>query len=168
MKTSYLFALVAFLLLSLSCKPKTNASVEVAVADWAEVEQEITLSDEAIVVDEDTTIHAMPPYTAHQKDALNYFRQNNRLKDWDPKKAKQVMVKAVIEKDGSLTRPFIYRYRELDPATNEWTTKENWQEDDFTREALRLIQEADIEAGRDKDGNFVRSEWMNVVFFPPK
>lgn len=168
MKLSYLLALSALVLFALGCKPKTTAAVEVAVADWTEVKQEITLSDEPVVLDEDTTIYATPPTTAEQQDAINYFRNNNRLKDWDPKKGKQIIVKAVIEKDGSLTRPHVSGYLEIDPATGERKRLESWKEDEFTREALRLIKEAHIKPASNERGEPIRSDWGNVVFFPPK
>jgi len=168
MKTSYLLAFSAIFLFSLSCKPKNKTSVEVAVADWGLVEQEITLSDEPVALDEDTTIYTLPPTTGVLEDHVNYLRNNNRLKDWDPKKKKEIAVTLISEKDGSLIRPKIVMYRELDPSTNEWKTLDKQTEDDFTREAIRLLTETKIKPASNEQGEIVRSAWTCVVSFPPR
>lgn len=167
MKVSYLLLLATLIVLPLSCKSK-NKSVEVEVVDWGVVEQEITLDTEPAIQNEDTTIYKFTATTAHQEDAINYFRQNNRLKDWDPAKAKEILVRAVIEKDGSPTRIQVGMYREMDPVTKEMKRLENWKEDDFTREAIRLIEGADITPASNEQGTVVRAEWVNMIYFPPK
>lgn len=169
MKTSYLFILSAiFLFSSISCKQKSKASTEVAVADWEVVEQEINLpEDEPEVSEEDTTIYKSAVTTAALKDAIPYFRRHNRLKDWDPAKTKEIMVRAVIEKDGSPTRIRVAAYSEMDPSTKEMKRLEHWKEDDFTREAIRLIEAAEIAPASNEQGTALRTDWAIMVCFPP-
>jgi hypothetical protein len=167
MRILHFFILSAIFLFSVSCRPKNKASAEVAVADLEVVEPEIALPDKPEVSKEDTTIYQAPPTTARLENAVDYFRRNNRLKDWDPSKAKELLLKAVIEKDGSPARIRVMMYKEKDASTKEMKIIKDWKEDDFTHEAVRLIEEAEISPALNEQKNPVRSEWWNVIPFPP-
>ena len=99
-----------------------------------------------------------PPYsTATLLNAKEYFRTNNKYKNWDPKNSKTVLIKAIVEKDGS--------------TTNVKVMKE-CDEDILNKEAVRLIRDAKangahIDPAKNEDGNPVRSKWAIPVYFPP-
>lgn len=89
------------------------------------------------------------------KGGNDYFRNNNRYKDWDSNDPKQVMVGYVVEKDGTASNIVV-----LESSGN----------DDLDKEAVRLIKETEYTVGvLRKNGKKVRAESMaNVVHFPPK
>jgi TonB family protein len=62
-----------------------------------------------------------------QWDAVAYFRQNNRFKDWDKNDKKQIFLQGVVEKDGTVTNVRILRSSKI-PKLDE--------------EALRLVKSA--------------------------
>jgi TonB family protein len=90
-------------------------------------------------------------------DLLNwkeYFRENNRFKDWDSKDEKRVLVKSVIEKNGKASNIEI-----AESSGNE----------ELDNEAIRLVQEATFSTGKNLKGQPVRSgDFIVQVFFPPK
>lgn len=121
------------------------------------LDDEVTVEKEDQLVEplaEDTTIHAMPYYTAHLEDAIAYFRANNKYKDWDKNDERRAFVKCIIEKDGTPTQIEI---------GGEGTGKPELDE-----EAIRLIKEGTISPALNEQGKPVRSKFIIAVLFPPK
>ena len=112
-------------------------------------------------ISSDTTDESLdtPPYLPAQfVNALEYLRTNNKYKDWDPKNPKIVGIKAIIEKDGSLTNVAIGI---------------KCDEESLNKEAFRLINDAiangvKIEPAKNARGNPIRMRWGIYVSFPPK
>ena len=99
----------------------------------------------------DTTIYDVPYYTAELQDAINYFRQNNKFKDWDKDNPQKVYLQGVVEINGTINSVRIIRpsnVKELDD------------------EALRLIKSAKYAPGKDNAGNDIRSKFSVIVPFP--
>lgn len=96
----------------------------------------------------------LPPYaTATLVNAIEYFRTNNKYKDWDPKNPQGVSISTIVETDGTLTDLTIVR---------------KCNEELLNKEALRLIKEAKIEPAKNSSGDNIRSRWSIRVVFPPK
>lgn len=106
------------------------------------------------VSQEDTIVHKMPYYTAELEDAINYFRINNKYKDWQVKDSKTIIIQCVVEKDSTSSGIKILR----NGSGNK----------DLDNEAIRLIKEADILPARDDKGKPIRSIFSIAVHFPPK
>jgi len=103
------------------------------------------------VTNVDTTIYDIPEYTAELLDAVNYFRQNNKFKDWDKDNPQKVYLQGVVEINGTINSVRIIRpsnVKELDD------------------EALRLIKSAKYAPGKDNAGNDIRSKFSVIVPFP--
>ena len=99
----------------------------------------------------DTTIYEAPSPTAELPDAMTYFRQNNKFKDWDKNNSKVVILQGIVEKNGTISDVRILRpsnVKELDD------------------EALRLIQSAKYTPGKNPQGEDVRSKFTIPVYFP--
>jgi TonB family protein len=105
-------------------------------------------------LDEDTTVYDGPMLesTAELPDAAAYFIKNNKYKDWDKNDKKRVVIKGIVEKDGTITNVSIASSSKVDK---------------LDQEALRLIKSAKYIPGRAK-GKIVRSKYTNFVFFPPE
>lgn len=101
---------------------------------------------------ENDSIWTLPPTTAVLKDAITYFRKNNKYKEWDSSNRKVVILGAITEKDGTLTNLTVIR----------------GDIEKLNKEAIRLVQEAKIKPAEDYNGNPVRSKWVIAVDFPPK
>lgn len=101
---------------------------------------------------EKDSIFSNPPTTASLKDWKNYFRTHNQYKDWNPKDKKQVLVSAITTKEGKPTEVQIVSSCKIDK---------------LDKEALRLIQNAELDPARDEQNNPVRSKWFIMVMFPP-
>lgn len=88
------------------------------------------------------------------KGDLEYFRKNNRYKNWDSKNPKVVMVGYVVEKNGKASNVIV---------------KESSGIEKLDKEALRLVKEARYTVGKLKNGKEVRAGNMLIaVFFPPR
>ena len=99
----------------------------------------------------DTTIYDATTPTAELIDAITYFRQNNKFKDWDKNNSKVVILQGVVEKNGTISGVRILRpsnVKELDD------------------EALRLIKSAKYTPGKNPEGEDVRSKFTIPVYFP--
>jgi TonB family C-terminal domain len=99
----------------------------------------------------DTTIYDVPYYTAELQDAIDYFRQNNKFKDWDKNNPKKVYLQGVVEINGTINNVRIVRasnVKELDD------------------ESLRLIKSAKYSPGKNDTGEDVRSKFSIIVSFP--
>lgn len=110
-----------------------------------------TLEEKASVVEEpiDTVLWNTP----YIKDWKEYYRANNRFKDWDPDKKTMALVIGIIEKDGTPRNLRIGR-----SSGNE----------KLDQEAIRLIKEAKIEPALNKAKQPVRCSNFGVaVAFPP-
>lgn len=91
---------------------------------------------------------------ANMDNWLEYFRTNNKYKDWDPGKRTKTLVRAVIEKDGTPTNVRVGR-----SSGNE----------ELDEEAVRLIKNAPIKPAINKAKQKIRqSNWVILVEFPPK
>lgn len=92
--------------------------------------------------------------TPYIKDWKEYYRTNNRFKDWDPNNEATTLVGAVIEKDGT-----------------PWNLKilRSSGHDELDQEAIRLVREADIDPATNKAKQPVRCyNFAAPVSFPPK
>ncbi|PXV58872.1 hypothetical protein CLV62_14219 [Dysgonomonas alginatilytica] len=107
---------------------------------------------QSTTLDNDTTVYEMPATTAALESAVDYFRANNRYKDWDKKNKKTVLIKGITEKNGSISNVKIFRdgsgIHELDS------------------EAIRLIKQAKLTPARNEKNEIVRSFWMIAIHFP--
>ena len=88
-----------------------------------------------------------------RKDAIKYFRNNNKYKNWDSNDKKKVLIMGIVEKDGRLSK----------------ISKIAGEEDEKLRqEAIRLVENAIITPAKNEEGYPVRSYWSVFVEFPPK
>ena len=88
------------------------------------------------------------------KEAKQYFRNNNRYKDWDINDKREVVLEFVVEKDGIASNIKIHK------SSNNT---------DLDREAIRLIKEAEYSPGTNLQGEYIRcGNTIITVFFPPK
>jgi len=164
MKHSYILLFLIAVVLSCSYCKKEN--------DEKKVEEEIPVSvqkkvDESILtIEEDTTIYSEPPTTATIDNLRKFILENNTLKDWDKEKARKVMVQAIIEKDGRPTNMLVRLYQDYDAKSQSWISRKEIKEDQFTKEALRLISIAKINPATNENGEAVRSKWVIFISFP--
>lgn len=116
------------------------------------------------------SVWSIPHNTAYLKEWKTYFRTNNKYKDWDPDNGKVIAVTAVIEKDGSATDVRFAWAADLDTRKRTFANRINNSNgiQELEEEALRLIREAKIDPGKDKEGNPVRCKWIITVEFPPR
>lgn len=116
------------------------------------------------------SVWTVPFNTAVLPDALNYFRTNNRYKDWAPAKGKRIMIGAVAEKDGTATDVKVLHAWDYNPQTGEMQNKSDGTcgIKELDEEAVRLIREAEYLPGKTKDGALIRSKFVIMVDFPPK
>ena len=83
-----------------------------------------------------------------------YFRKNNKFKDWDANDPKKVLLEYIVEKNGTASNIEIKK------------SSGNKELDD---EALRLIKEAVYLPGTNLDGEPIRcGNTVIYVFFPPQ
>ena len=106
----------------------------------------------------DDSVYKIPYATASLLNWREYFRKNNKYKDWNSKNHQRVTIGAIIEKDGSTTDVNILK---------------KCDENALNKEAVRLIRDAkangaQIEPAKNEDGNPVRSAWVIFVNFPPE
>lgn len=123
---------------------------------WDETKTEVVAQDNPALentADNDTTIFESGVATARLEDAINYFRQNNKYKDWAKDDERSVFVRGVVEKNGKLSHIV-----KIGGDENE----------ELRAEAVRLLKEAYITPAKNDRGQNVRSYWVNVVHFPPK
>ena len=91
-----------------------------------------------------------PPYIGNWQE---YYRSNNRFKDWKGKEVVTI-VGAVIERDGTLRNLRIIR---------------SCGHDELDREAIRLVEEADITPATNEAKQPVRcTNFAAPVYFPPR
>ena len=96
----------------------------------------------------------MPYTTATLKDWKNYFRQNNQYKDGPKDDETKTMILAVIEADGTATDVKVARSSGIDK---------------LDKEAIRLIENAEIEPATNEEGDPIRMKnWIIPVYFPPR
>ena len=91
--------------------------------------------------------------TAELLDPTNYFRQNNKFKDWDKNNSKLVVLQGVVEKNGTISDVKILRPSNITELDDE---------------ALRLIKSAKYAPGKNSNGEDVRSKITIPVQFPAK
>jgi len=139
---------------------KSNSSKDTVVLNKSKTEQQKNEQENKQSATTTTTneVVAVPAIPAQLLKAVEYFRANNKFKDWDPKNPQKVYFKAIVEKDGTLT---------------DLTIVKKCDEESLNKEAFRLIHDAGangakIDPGKDANGNPIRSKWMIVVDFPPK
>ena len=86
--------------------------------------------------------------------AKQYFKENNKYKDWNPQDEKKVLIEYIVEKTGK---------------TTDVTVKQSCGVEELDNEALRLIREAVMVPGTNLKGKPVRMKdfWI-PVFFPPQ
>lgn len=100
----------------------------------------------------DTTIYdGLNVNTAELQDAIEYFRQNNRFKDWDKNDKRVVILRGIVEKDGTISNVGIGKSSNVKKLDDE---------------ALRLIKSAKYTPASTGDGQIVRSKFAIVVPFP--
>lgn len=151
--------------LNLSVAPRQSG--EVAELPVAEPEKAVEAGVQTAEAD---TVWSIPFNTATLPDALDYFRTNNRYKDWDAAKGKRIMIGAVVEKDGRATDVKVVRAWDYNPATGGMKNKTDGTcgVKELDEEAIRLIREAKLLPGKMKEGTPVRSKFVIMVEFPPK
>lgn len=150
MNTKTILITIAGILFFISCNNKTKQPKEEAL--WNEPVTETPVTEKAIVV-EDTTIHEWPATTAHLDNAIEYFRQNNKFKDWDKNDKRTVFIRGVVEKNGKFSTVI-----KISGDENE----------ELRKEAIRLVKAATISPAENEKGEPIRSYWANVIEFPPK
>lgn len=154
METLRIIAIVTFATFALStCSQKRTLSQSDETIKDELNEIEATQAKAANTPAEEDSIWKIPYYTANLEDAINYFRKNNKYKDWDPKNGKRTLLSAVIEKDGTPTSIIIRKtsgIKELD------------------EEAVRLVGNAKISPAKDENQKPLRSEWFISIPFPPQ
>jgi len=93
--------------------------------------------------------------TPYKEEALEYFRTNNRYKDWDANDRKEVRTKSIVEKNGTTSNVRILKSSGIDS---------------LDQEAIRLITiMTGIDPARNLNKQPVRSDdFVISVFFPPK
>lgn len=87
-------------------------------------------------------------------NAMKYFRNNNKYKDWDANNKKEVGLEYIVEKNGKASHIEIKKSSGIDDLDNE---------------AVRLITEATHLYGTNMKGEPIRcGNTVITVFFPPK
>ncbi|MDR0974037.1 MAG: energy transducer TonB [Prevotellaceae bacterium] len=108
--------------------------------------------DKADTEESETDIAFITPWL--NKEAIEYFRTNNRYKDWDSADKKTAYMRCVVEQDGTVSKAEL-----LKGTGNE----------DLDKEAVRLMQGIPkVTPGRDKNNQPIRVQ--NMIFyvhFPP-
>jgi len=106
---------------------------------------------ESAVTKNDTTVYEAPSITAELPDAVEFFRQNNKFKDWDKNNSKVVVLQGIVETNGAISGVRILRPSNITELDDE---------------ALRLIQSAKYTPGKNEKGENVRSKFTIPVSFP--
>jgi len=114
----------------------------------------VKIDTEPAISELDTTIYESPYYTAEIEDAVKYFRENNKYKDWPKNNAKTIIVQCIAEKDSTSTRIKVLK--------TESGNK------DLDNEAIRLIKDAKISPAGNGQQEPIRSLFTIAVHFPPK
>lgn len=109
-------------------------------------------NDHSNQTERDTAIYNSPEVTAELPNAINYFLENNKYKDWNVTDRKVVFLQGIVEIDGTITGIKIIKSSQID---------------DLDKEAIRLINSAKYNPGKNKNKN-VRSKISIPVFFPPQ
>lgn len=87
-------------------------------------------------------------------DANQYFRNNNRYKDWDINDKREVVLEYIVEKDGTTSNIII---------------KKSSNNEDLDKEAVRLIKKAKHLPGTNLKGEYIRcGNTIITIYFPPK
>lgn len=146
------------------------ASTQSSVADEQAADRAKEIESDKTVSAEADTVWNQPFNTAALPDAINYFRANNRYKDWDTEKGKRIMVQAISEKDGTATDAQVRYGWDYNPQTGSMKNKKEGTcgVKELDEEALRLIREAKFLPGRSEEGTLVRSKFIIVIDFPSK
>lgn len=168
MKTKTILSVLVSLMLFSNCVNKTKQPQEETL--WNEkVEQTKVSATDTInktkrvnTVDEDTVTYGFKELmegkvkeTPIFKDKpIEYFRKNNKYKDWDANNPKEVSLDYIVEKDGTTSNIRIIK-----------SSGEKKLDD----EAIRLIKEAPHLYGANLKGKPIRCKDTKItVFFPPK
>lgn len=144
-----MFAIVCYLIVACSNTNKAGIPEDTSSSEKMEAEENFISK-----TGEDTTVHKIPYYTAELDDAIEYFRKNNRYKDWPKNDPKTVIIKCIAEKDSTISDIRIFR--------NGSGSK------DLDEEAKRLIRNTKISPAMNEYKKAIRSEFMILVNFPPK
>lgn len=132
----------------LACNSPQKKGIEDSnVPDSVSHKQEIALT-------EDTVIYKTPYYTAELENWKEYFRENNKYKDWPKNDRKTALIQCIVEKD-SITRGV----KVLGQGSGN---------SELDNEAVRLISEAKVSPAMDGNRKPVRSVFSILVFFPPQ
>lgn len=164
MNTKSILIALSSLLLFVSCTGKTKQPKEETLWDDSAIvnnsahatkaeitEKKDTVDNDRIYYFEDLQEIKETPRLAGPKE---YFRKNNKFKDWDANDPKQVFLEYIVEKNGTASNVEI---------------KESSGIKKLDDEALRLIKEAEYLPGTNHKGEPIRcGNMMNHVFFPPK
>lgn len=124
-------------------------NVRIAGQENGKAQQTAVAEDTATEEPTDTVVFR-PPYIGNYQE---YYRSNNRFKDWKGKEV-MTMVGAVIERDGTPHNLRIIR---------------SCGHDELDREAIRLVEEADITPATNEAKQPVRcTNFAAPVYFPPR
>lgn len=145
--TNILFAAACFLIVACSNANKKGLSEDTSSPRKDQAQYLVSKSNG------DTTVYKDPYYTAELDDAIEYFRKNNRYKDWPKNDPKTVIIKCIAEKDST--------------ATDIRILRDGGGSKDLDEEAKRLIKSAKISPAMYESKKAVRSEFTILVYFPP-
>ena len=152
MKIIKIFYSILFISFFIACgnnmRGKNVASDYVKEADSLVTD---SLAQSPVANSEEDSVHYNPYYTPFLVDFKEYFAKNNRYKNWKEEEKKMVILKGIVEKDGSLSTLNIFRSCGIIELDNE---------------AYRLILEAKIDPGRNAGGEPIRCMCTFAIRFP--
>lgn len=152
MKTKTILIVLANILILISCNKKTKQPKEEAL--WNNVASQSQPKEEKDIeysLSDDTTIYQNPFYAPELKDTENYFRNNNKYKNWDRNNKKNIRLYGIVEKDGT----FVIEDIKGDTIKS------------LVEEAIRLTKEANIIPAKNEKNEIVRSYFFIGIDFPP-
>lgn len=162
MKTkTILFALASLIFLT-NCANKTKQPKEESLWDETIHQKEIakvkpndTLSDDDKLYGWDDVMNGKLKETPIMNGVpKEYFRKNNKYKDWDANNPKQVLLEYIVEKNGTASNVEVKKSSGIKKLDDE---------------ALRLIKEAKYLPGTNQKGELVRcGNTVITVYFPTK
>lgn len=150
---------------------KIQLNIPVAETNDPPVRPQARPQQATIATAEADSVWNWPPHGAYIPDSeyKAYFRQNNKYADWDASDGKVILVKTLVEKDGSASEAHTYIGADYNKEKNQITNRKKPGSGipELDQEAERLIRNATFQPGRDDNGNPIRCYTTVFVFFPP-
>lgn len=132
---------------------QTTPGVQViAPSGYQEMEKTASSLTHIDTSDSKDTVVVTTPFFYEWK---NYFRENNKYKDWDAKNEKAVMIRAAVDEQGHLSQIRLFRKS---------------GEEKLDEEALRLVKSIkQIDPAKNKANEPIKTNnFIITVYFPPK